>query len=267
MKKSAVYLFLNLVWSCAMCHAAGASEKVTIVADNSYPPYSYMENGALKGIYPTILRSAFAMMEGYQVTLVARPWKRALREIREGKAFAIIPPYYRPDKRPYIGRYSLPVLEEKTVVVCREGIFKNDTDADWPQDFDGLTIAINRGFEIIDQAELRTQGVKNITLESGDGNEQNLLKLLQGRVPCYANDEISIRFGLQQILKKGFFDFESVNTLKFGPTISKERGYLGYSAAHPSFEKNGFIGKFDQVLLEMKEAGVIAEIVWKYVQR
>ncbi|MTI10335.1 substrate-binding periplasmic protein [Curvivirga aplysinae] len=244
---------------------SNANEKVTIVADNSYPPYSFIEDGDLLGIYPDILRAADERLDGYQINLIPLPWKRALRETEKGTAFGLLPPYYRPGERPFISRYSVPIYAEETILICRKDVFQNTRRIFWPNDFYGLTIAINRGFAVIDESVLFKNGEKVMRLESGDGNEVNLMKLTGGRVPCYANDRISIEYGLKNMVAKNKIKARKAKELKFGPVIRKEWGYVAYSRNNnPSF-KNDFIEKLDQVILRMQEDKSIEEIVQNYL--
>ncbi|WP_420548558.1 substrate-binding periplasmic protein [Curvivirga sp.] len=255
----------HLLFGSLLSSATLAEETVTIVTDNSYPPYSYSENGNLLGIYPDILRMADEKLDGYHINLIPLPWKRALRETEKGTALGLLPPYYRPSERPFISRYSVPIYAEETVIVCREDVFRNTRRVFWPNDFHGLTIAINRGFEVIDRSILFENGVEVITLESGDGNEVNLMKLTGGRVPCYANDRMSIEYGLQKLVEKKSIKPAKADNIIFGPVIKKEWGYVAYSRNNNPSYKNDFIEKLDSIIIEMQQNGSIEKIVEGYI--
>lgn len=53
-------LFASLCLMSTNLHAK--PQRVTIFADDAYPPYSYAENGRAVGIYPEILRAADVLM-------------------------------------------------------------------------------------------------------------------------------------------------------------------------------------------------------------
>ena len=55
---------------------AGTATPLVIYGDDDYPPYSYVENGQLKGIYTQIVREAVQAMPQYAVQLRPVPWKR-----------------------------------------------------------------------------------------------------------------------------------------------------------------------------------------------
>ena len=112
---------------------------VTVLCYASYPPYSYAENGAAKGLYSEILRAAFARMPGYRVSIRPVPWPRGLAALEKGTAFALFPPYHRPVERPWMD-YSRPILEESVVAFVRSGLAQQRAIADFPGAYAGLRI-------------------------------------------------------------------------------------------------------------------------------
>lgn len=108
-------LFASLCLMSTSLHAK--PQRVTIFADDAYPPYSYVENGRAVGIYPEILRAADVLMTEFEIELQPIPWRRGLKLLEAGRIFALLPPYYYPQRRPYIHPYSDPILDEE-VVVC-----------------------------------------------------------------------------------------------------------------------------------------------------
>ncbi|WP_375781617.1 transporter substrate-binding domain-containing protein, partial [Aeromonas enteropelogenes] len=139
------------LWCCLLmgvCLLAQAKTRVEILADASYPPYSWQEGEEVRGIYADIVRQVTASMEEYEVVIKPVPWRRGLSMIEQGAAFAIFPPYYMPDSRPWIWPYSQPMLDEELVVMCSEGLAVNTVQARFPDDYQGLRFGINAGFAI-----------------------------------------------------------------------------------------------------------------------
>lgn len=62
-----------------------AEVSVKIYGDDSYAPYSFLENGKVTGIYSVVLQKIFEQMPGYTVDLAALPWKRGLRLVENGE--------------------------------------------------------------------------------------------------------------------------------------------------------------------------------------
>ena len=64
--------------------------KVTIIGDYNYAPYSYVEDGKTKGLYPLILNQIFSRMKDYQVNLSMMPWKRGLAMIENNVSLGTV---------------------------------------------------------------------------------------------------------------------------------------------------------------------------------
>jgi len=124
---------------------AGTATPLVIYGDDDYPPYSYVENGQLKGIYTEIVREATQAMPQYAVQLRPVPWKRGLLMLQTGEAFALYPPYSWRSERPYV-RYSVPLLMEQLVVLCSQDVLAKRALRQWPADYGGLHIGVNAGF-------------------------------------------------------------------------------------------------------------------------
>ncbi|MEG1118525.1 MAG: transporter substrate-binding domain-containing protein, partial [Janthinobacterium sp.] len=134
-----------LCLSIAASARVGAAVPLVIYGDDDYPPYSYVENGRMKGIYTEIVREATQSMPRYAVQLRPVPWKRGVLMLQTGDAFALYPPYSWRSERPYV-RYSVPLLMEQLVVLCKQDVLDKRTLRQWPADYAGLHIGVNAGF-------------------------------------------------------------------------------------------------------------------------
>lgn len=126
-----------LIFSCLLL---AKPLELIVVADDNYPPYSYTKNAKPAGIYNIILKKIFSKMPSYNVTIRPMPWKRALQEVEQGKVFAISPPYYHINKRPFIWPYSMPILDEKVALYCHKELTLQRIFKEWPRDYFGLRI-------------------------------------------------------------------------------------------------------------------------------
>ncbi|WP_186647884.1 transporter substrate-binding domain-containing protein [Fluviispira vulneris] len=118
---------------------ASANEKYLILADDGYPPYSFAQkNSIVDGLYFKILSKIFSKMKNFDTTIEAIPWKRGLEEVKDEKAFAIYPAYFRPNdpERNWMD-YSDNIYKEKVVIYCNKKILGKGK---WPEDFRGLSI-------------------------------------------------------------------------------------------------------------------------------
>ncbi len=258
-------VLIGLIWSSALLAEV---IEVTVYADRSYPPYSYEDQGQPSGVYTEILRQAFDRMEGYRVTIVPVPWKRGLSYIESGQGFAIYPPYYRPDQRPYIRPYSMPIIDERVVVFCHEDVMQGAGRPHWPEDYYGLSVGNNAGFEL---GGIRFwQAVKEgkIKLDESGGTRSNLLKLGMKRVDCYINDRLSILFELGQLKRIGKYQEGAGHArLIEGATISLEQGFIGFTDRDQGRfgYKDDFIKRFNTILYEMRRSGELGRIVDRFL--
>ncbi|MGF1740088.1 transporter substrate-binding domain-containing protein [Vibrio profundum] len=239
-----------------------AATNVKVYGDDSYPPYSYQEKGKMTGIYTVILKKIFAQMPEYKVTIHGVPWKRGLAEIKEGKTFALYPPYKRVEARPYM-QYDMPILDEKLVVVCRDKVLSQPRPS-WPDDYMGLTIGNNSGFSAGGDKFYAAVKAGQIKINETKGTERNLLKLIAGRVDCYMNDAISIQWELKKLQETGKYSGSGV---KEGAVISSEQGYLGFVTDGKKFPyKADFKQKYLQILTKMKASGEIDNVIKEFMK-
>jgi polar amino acid transport system substrate-binding protein len=242
-------------------NSAYASEAVEVVifADEAYPPYSYMENGELRGIYPALFVKFFEQMPGYKVQIKPVPWKRGLMMIETGQGFALIPPYYRPKERPWM-HYSEPILEEQVTLFCNEPVLKGIRRTVWPDDFYGLRVGINAGFVLGGERFMQASKEGKLSIDLAPSNRSNLLKLLMGRIDCYLNDRLSILWELERIKSEGLYNNQKILEAL---TISQETAYLGVTErdnGHFAF-KSDFIKQLNAQILQMKKKGEIQRLI------
>jgi polar amino acid transport system substrate-binding protein len=240
---------------------AAATIEVVVYADDSYPPYSYTENGELKGIYPAIFSRLFARMQGYKIQIRAVPWKRGLMLMETGQGLALFPPYARTD-RSYM-RYSNPVFIEQLALFCRNAVLTGGVRrTKWPEDFYGLHIGINAGFSV--GGEQYQQAVKDgkIFQEQAPGNRSNLLKLMLGRIDCYINDRLSILWEADHIRTEGL-SVDSSQSISEVMALKQEASYLAFTTRDTGQYpyKDDFIRQFNPLLDEMRNSGEMQHIV------
>lgn len=254
---------------CLTMHGIAQAQtpiNVTVLCDASYPPYSYAENGEAKGLYSDILRTAFARMPGYHVSIRPVPWPRGLAALEKGTAFALFPPYHRPVERPWMD-YSRPILEESVVAFVRAELAQQRAIEDFPAAYAGLRIGLNRGFNIIAAPSYKTMLAAGQVKQSyATDNRTNLLQLRRKRIDVFINDRLSILWELQQMRNEGLFANSGLSWLTEGPKLSSEHGHLGYTRineqAYPY--KQDFMQQLDQALLALQQDGSIARLAQRY---
>lgn len=265
---------LGLALRCSLlfigCFSAWSAQataiNVEILADNNYPPYSYQQDDQAQGIYPDILRHVFAKMEGYQVSLIPMPYKRGLKLLEQQRAFAILPPYYRPVERPYIADYSDPILAETVVVMCRDDVLTKQARQRWPEDYYGLTIGNNLGFRLGGDKFWQAVGADLIKLYETESNLHQLLSLGAKRIDCYMNDRLSILWTYAQLRNNDHLLTRGrLPVLQQGAVIAQEFGHIGFAHDAVNFDyKADFITHFNRALKQVKLSDIIEQVLVKY---
>ncbi|ENY73687.1 substrate-binding periplasmic protein [Aeromonas diversa] len=243
-----------------------AKTRVEIFTDSSYAPYSWQEGQEARGIYPDIVREVAKGMPDFELVLKPVPWRRALSMVEQGTAFALLPPYYNQDDRPWIWPYSQPLLDEEVVVVCNDKLAINTDEARFPQDYHGLRFGMNAGFSIGGKAFWDAVAAGKIELEPAKSNRENLLKILRGRVDCTINDKLSLLAEMLTMIKEGHIALEDMSRFRQGPVVTREQGFLGYAANDKGFPfKDQFVKQFDRALHQLRQQNGIARIVEHHV--
>jgi polar amino acid transport system substrate-binding protein len=257
---------LNRCWRLVFCYCLGvasaqAGEAVVLYGDAAYPPYSYLEGKEFKGIYVDLLRQAADRLKPrYTIALVPVPWKRGLRYLEKGEAFALFPPGLKKE-REYIQTYSVALYQETEVVFCNDQVIKSSPKR-FPEDFVGLTMGVNAGFLLSDRLmQASRSGI--VKIEEAPSNASNLRKLALLRLDCYVSDRGAALYSAQQLRNE-----DKTFTLRLHETavLSGEDTFIGYSAnANPPY-KADFIQKMDEALTALKRDGTAAKIVRAYLR-
>lgn len=243
-----------------------AVQRVTIYVDDAYPPYSYAVNGEAFGVYPAVLARIFAAMPGYQVALQPVPWKRGLRLLEQGEGFALAPPYQRPAERPWMA-YSAPILLESVVIYCNEAVAARVATPRWPDDYFGLRIGVNTGFLLGGPAFEAARRAQKITVEETRGTDENLKKLLLGRIDCYLNDRAAIQHALFRARAEDAYQ-RTARIVETG-VISQEQGHLGFTRLQGErwHFRTDFVEQFNLALEALRRSGELAHIAERELRR
>ncbi|WP_187170486.1 substrate-binding periplasmic protein [Salidesulfovibrio onnuriiensis] len=259
MKKGLLIILSVLVISAFMAMSALAAQKVTIVGDSDYPPYSFDNNGKMDGIYVRILQKIFPQMTDYDVEFKLIPWKRGLALVEKGEALGIVPPYYRPEKRPWIKPYSDPIIKEEVAVFCNKKVLDKPRTK-FPEDYYGLLFGNNMGFAAGGKDFTDAVATGKIKMEETKGTDKNLQKLASGRVDCYINDKQAILWSLKQLAADGKLMGNPDDVVE-SQIISGEEGYIGFSA---KLDAADFAAKFNALLKAMKDSGEVDAIIKEF---
>ncbi len=195
-------------------------EKITLLVDENNPPYSYIENNEMNGLYIDIIKKLDEKILEFDILFKPIPWIRGLKMLETGEAYGIVSPWYRPVDRPYL-YYSDSFFREEKVIVT---ILENNSNLIWPNDFKNKKIGINRGYSVINNEDK-----KSLKIEEANETNENLLKLFSKRIDFYINDKNAILWELNRMINSKILSNEDGKKLKITKILGEEDGYMGYS--------------------------------------
>jgi polar amino acid transport system substrate-binding protein len=263
MKKLLFSIFILLLTS----NAYATPIKVTIYTDDSLRPYSFTENGEVKGIYINIIKAVFDRMQGYDVKIVAVPWMRGKKMIESGKGFGLATAYFHGHDWPYLYPYSLPFATDVLNVYCGKDILKNER-AVWPDDYENLRVGRPSGYSGFGGPKFDEMvKEKKISLEESKGAVTQILKVGAGRVDCILMDQTTFHVEYQKAIHDGRFLSNWKEPIS-GAEISRNDVYIGYSKKAIQSGKYpfhmDFRQQFDSELYKMIRSGERDKILYSY---
>ncbi|WP_108650618.1 substrate-binding periplasmic protein [Dongshaea marina] len=189
------------------------------IASLSLPPFSYMENGEIKGFAVEIVSEALNRLE-VEHKIFIQPWARSLREMQVGSIDGLFPMFKTPERLVYANFPQLPVVYENVVMVTRHDsgiLFEGDLAS-----LGEYRICRVRGYssgKAFDTAVLNGQ-LPNIELVNT--SLLNLKKLLRKRCQILVDNDSVIFYQLKSLKKPA-------NTLELLHTLERIPSFLGLS--------------------------------------
>ncbi len=223
-------------------------------ADSPFPPYTIGEEGDhdAQGIGPEIVREACRRM-GVECTIELHPWQRVLRMLQTGDADAVPAVMEAPERDWYL------TLTEP-LVHTREIIFYNVTECPgftWHEysDLRGLRIGLVDGYAY--GAEFRDAVTSyGLEIDYSGSTEENLRKLIAGRVDLVVEEEIVAEYLLRR-LPGGSVVAGSTHT------VTAYDFHIAFSRFSPASE---LVDAFSEVIRQMQQDGTIEAIVAAFVE-
>jgi len=228
-----------------------AGKTIELAGDKDYPPYSYSENGVAKGIYVDIIKLAFSKIDAYDVKFNMMAWKKAITMTKKGMVVGFFPPYYTKSRTKWT-KYSEPILEETTIIFAKDKILKNKVS--FPKDFFGLTVCLNRGFDIAVMGKkdfIKAVQYKKITVTEASKNKDCLSRVKRGIADFYINDQ--------------FISLSGFDMIKRGSKVKINLGHIGFTLKTKRYPfMKDLESKLNSVIKKMKLNGEIDKIAKQY---
>jgi len=229
-----------------------AVQTVELLGDKGYPPYSYEENGEAKGVYVEIIQAAANKIPEYNVKFKMIAWNRSIVLIKKGKALGFFPPYYSQERTKWT-KFSEPILAERSSVYALTKTLNGKSN--FPQDFFGLTVCLNKGFTLMTGGKEMKTAIENgdLKLIYGKNNKACLGRVFRGIADVYINDQL--------------IDISEFSEIKRGLTAAENFGHIGFTLKKENYPyMDDFEKKFNKVIQKMKQSGEIDKILENYKQ-
>jgi len=274
MKKTVLFLLAYLI----SISVVFSSQKVEIYTYDVLPPFAFKnKQGQLTGVYIEMVKKAISRMPDYTASFRVVPWARAKSRAKEGKAFAILPPYFHAHdwltddhpKRPYIWPYSLALFTQYDVVVCNEKVL-NKPRIKYPQDYQGLKFVMWRGDGRAGVKFNQMVEEEKIALHLLNDVKSTISFLQLGRADCTITSKLPFAWYVKQMKESGEYQKNDKGiVLKEGSVISSNEGHLGYTDIDDEKNfpfKKDFSIKFDIEIYKMKKSGEVQEIINNFIK-
>lgn len=241
MKKHLVVLLLLLLGATT---AGQALANLTIIAENDWYPYSGEVDTQPRGLAVDIVKAAYKAA-GVEVSLILRPYSRAMIEVKNGVHVGCFDTAY--DK-------SLDadyLFHDESLFIAEIGIYgANDSPAiNSVKELEGKKVGVTNGYTYSDEFDKNSKIIKEVA----PGDLNNLKKLANGRVEytvvyTRVNDHL-VSANAQQLSGK----YKKVGTLVTMPL------FISFSKKHPDVQKA--LEAFNKGMALIKQDGTYDKIM------
>jgi len=230
-----------------------AEQEVLLSSIKNYQPYSYQEDGEVKGLYNDIAREAFKRADiPLRIELIS--FHSVLRKVRIGFSHAMIGALYTHDRAAYAQFLSPPLSEISTSLFVHTG---SQIEAASLEALKGKTIGIKQGF-IMEKAfeDAANQGF--FERYEVQAERQLILMLLKRRTDGFIHTTSRSLFHIDQLDKSN-----EIKRLE-PPIVNRQPSFFALSRV--SLEKLPIttLPRIEQALNTMRHDGTLADLHKKY---
>lgn len=243
--RSILKSLVTMIAGALMLGSAWAAEPLLIDVDSEHMPFMFSQGDKAAGVYPAVMSAIFAKL-GIPVTILAKPWKRAIAELDE--SYAGVGGIYLNEERSKKYDYSEAMFSENIAV-----FFNKDKPISFKSlaDLNGKKIGVRRGWSYGDAFDAAKKEGR-FAVEEVDSDKANAMKLANGRVDAVL------------MVEEGGKAAISAEQLT---NIEESKVYLASTKAYLAFNKTAkqteLLANFNKTLLSMKHDGSFDAIVLK----
>lgn len=242
------YIFIFAIFLPLQHLQAQPPQQVVILVDDSHPPYTYLHKGELTGIYVDLVKEAANLLKNdYTIKLQPIPWKRGIDSLKQGREFAILPPYKHKVDRYFISPYSIALQTEVVQAFCNPGFSLKNIEHNLLT-APPINVGLNAGFLVLDDALKRAEKQGKIKRWENKSTLSNIIKLAKKRIDCFISEKLSFQYGVQKIQ----YTDPEIDLTEFidDKIIFEHTAHIGYlKDADDNYPfKDDFIEKMDKAL-------------------
>lgn len=246
------FLALTLLLLAAPVQGSDEADVVTLVADE-WCPYNCSPDADSQGILVDIARQAL-LLEGYRVAYQSMPWRRAIRDVRNGHFDGLIGagPAETPD-------FHFP---EQPLAMAHHSLF-TCPDSDWTytglESLTAIRLGVIQEYSYggLHEAYIapNEHSAERLMVLSGNQVLPRLVQLLEmGRIDALAAEE--------KVLNHHYQRQGRINPLRNAGLAYQEELYIAFTPASPKGRE--LAEALDRGLMKLREKGMIAEILTDY---
>lgn len=150
----------------------GVSETISLLAEDDFPPYSYVENKKVVGLSIEIIQKAFKSQK-IEARFQGVPFSRCLEKIKNGIELGCLNSTYDPGLENAVIFPAYPLLITKAVAITHE---ENNKKVEKVPDLDGHKVVITTGYAYGTEFDYRKQIEKQFA-----SSDSNVLKIVAAK--------------------------------------------------------------------------------------
>lgn len=254
MRKILVVLYVGIL----LFAASAAKARTVRVVSLEAPPLVYTMNDEVYGALVDVVREGLSRI-GHKTQITIMPWSRAMASVRYGDADAIFYAIWTEERSEYLHYPDEPLWEERTVAVQLVNA-PVSLDADLTN-ADNVRLGVGRGYYYGPHLEKLLKGKAFASVEAVVNAENNLNKLLAGRIDAFLTDYLNALKLLRDHAVG--MRLEIVSDMDGKPAIlDSSQSFLAFSREVMSGD---MARRFSQALSEMKRDGTYEMIMARYM--
>lgn len=247
LNKQTLFIALVLMFAVSIS-GIGNAEKTVKLSTINWEPYTGKKL-TNQGFFSELVTESFART-GYRVEYYYRPWARALKEAKEGKADGVMVAYWKKDRTKFLNYPDVVwKVKEEFIALQKNPIAYNGKLSS----LKGYKIGVlNRSAQA---AEIEAAGVR---IEPVSDQIQNVKKLLAGRIDAMVVPRSIFFYHLERIDPD--FNHSRIKIVK--PPFKTYDMYVAFSKLNPRYEQ--LTADFNRGLKLIKTDGTYEKILQKH---